>query len=567
MILLFLIYYNISTNEWKIVNKVIHDFIISLGEVNLWIINVIQYSAIVTLLNRHNKLNIRKEPKSRGGIPTWIIHRNEKINAIRRKISYITLIIDCRKNNKELTKHQLTIVKKLRKWFGKTNDVTLSSKLAILKHELKLTTENLRQRKTIMERNAINGRFQSNQKQVFRNWKSKKIEIKENPGKEEITGFWTNIWGKETTYNTNAAWLNQLETDYHPNPKLNDYNVTPELFQDVIKNMKNNGAPGHDLIRSYWIKKLHSTHDYLTKLISKLFENDTQIPQWLATSRTILNPKTEETRNAKNYRPIACQNITYKIYTGILNKFLENHCINNDIITLEQAGGKKESWGCTDQLLINKMILDEVKKHKRNLFVMWYDYKKAFDSMPHNWMLKALALAKVPPKLISAIDRLSKVWATIVSLHGTKETITTDTINYLTGLLQGDCLSLLLFIISVNPLSYLLQKLPGYNAGPPGRRENMISHLFFVDDLKTYAKNIDEAKIQADMITQFTNDIGMEFGEDKCRYLYIENGKRKTLDNAIDINGLQLNELEEGDTYKYLGQDEAVGFNSPLNKE
>ena len=114
----------------------------------------------------------------------------------------------------------------------------------------------------------------------------------------------------------------------------------------------------------------------------------------------------------------------------------------------------------------------------------------------------------------------------------------------------------MLFILSVNPLSYLLQKLPGYSVGPPDGRVNVLSHLFFVDDLKTYAKDIDEAKIQADMITQFTNDINMEFG-----------AQRKSLGDTIDINGLHLEELEEGDTYKYLGQDEAVGFASPLNKE
>ena len=198
---------------------------------------------------------------------------------------------------------------------------------------------------------------------------------------------------------------------------------------------------------------------------------------------------------------------------------------------------------------------------------MWFDYKKTLDSVPHNWILKALELAKVPPNLISAINRLTKVWSTKVSLHGSKETITMDNIRYQTGLLQGDCLSLMLFILSVNPLSYLLQKLPGYSVGPPDGRVNVISNLFFVNDLKTYAKDIDEAKIQADMITQFTNDISMEFGAVKCAYLYIESGKRKSLGDTIDINGLHLEELEEGDTYKYLGQDEAVGFASPLNKE
>ena len=69
---------------------------------------------------------------------------------------------------------------------------------------------------------------------------------------------------------------------------------------------------------------------------------------------------------------------------------------------------------------------------------MWLDYKKAFDSVPHNWMLKALELAKVPPNLISAINRLTKIWSTKVSLHGAKGTIMTDNIKYLTALLQGD---------------------------------------------------------------------------------------------------------------------------------
>ena len=192
--------------------------------------------------------------------------------------------------------------------------------------------------------------------------------------------------------------------------------------------------------------------------------------------------------------------------------------------------------------------------------------QKGKKAVRHNWMLKALELAKVPPNPISAINRLTKVWSTKIPLHDAKETITTDNIKYLTGLLQGDCLSLIIFILSVNPLSYLLQKLPGYSVCPPSRRVSVISHLFFVDDLKTYAKDID-GKIQADMITQFTNDISMEFGTDKCAYLYIENGNRKTLGDTININGLHLEELEDGDTYKYLGQDEAVGFASPLNQE
>ena len=63
-----------------------------------------------------------------------------------------------------------------------------------------------------------------------------------------------------------------------------------------------------------------------------------------------------------------------------------------------------------------------------------------------------------------------KVWATKIKLRGENETIETHVINYLKGVLKGVCLSLLLFILSVNPLSFLLKNLPGYKIGEPGKR-------------------------------------------------------------------------------------------------
>ena len=57
-------------------------------------------------------------------------------------------------------------------------------------------------------------------------------------------------------------------------------------------------------------------------------------------------------------------------------------------------------------------------------------------------------------------------------------------IDYMRGILQGDLLSLTLFVLSVNPLSYLLSKEKGYTLNVTKRG---ISHLSFVDDLKLYA--------------------------------------------------------------------------------
>ena len=473
------------------------------------------------------------------------------------------VIINCHKESKPLTAHQMTIRTKLKRWYGNTRQDTLLSKVSQLKHELKVLSESLRHRTKVSERNSINKNFTSNQRKIFRKWKEKEIETDGEPTKEEVETFWSNIWAKPKNYNKDAPWLKTLERTYGNDATSGHYEINLEIFKSVINNMKNDRAPGNDMIHCYWIKKLTSTHKSIVNEFKKIYENGSMLPEWLVTSRTILLPKNNQTKSAKNYRPIACQNILYKIFTGIINSFLVDHCTNNEIITLEQAGGKPGSWGCTDQLLINKMILEEVKKNRRNLHMMWFDYKKAFDSVPHDWIIKALELVKVPQEIIRTVKNLMQLWSTKLHLND----VTTDTIKYLSGILQGDCLSLILFVLSVNPLSFLLKLLPGYQAGPPGQRDTKINHLFFVDDLKTYAQDEMGAKLQLELVSKFTKDIGMEFGKDKCAHVYVHKGKRKSIGEKFSIKEMEIDELEEGDRYKYLGQDECIGYDDMINKD
>ena len=121
--------------------------------------------------------------------------------------------------------------------------------------------------------------------------------------------------------------------------------------------------------------------------------------------------------------------------------------------------------------------------------------------------------------MISAIEKLSKHWTTIASLHGTNETIITEIIKYLNGIFQGDTLSVLLFVSCLNPLSLLLQKLKGYSYGKS--RNHTLTHNFFVDDLKLYASSISILKKQLDLVTKISKDIGMKFDQEKCAYIKI----------------------------------------------
>ena len=134
----------------------------------------------------------------------------------------------------------------------------------------------------------------------------------------------------------------------------------------------------------------------------------------------------------------------YKIYTGCLNTFLNDHLMGNNKINSEQAGGK--------QLLINETIVNDAKQKRSNLITVWLDYKKPFDSILHTWLIKALHLEKLPIQLINAIETLTQCWHTRVTLNSESETLTTNIIKFLKGIFQGDSLSVSLFVICLNPL-------------------------------------------------------------------------------------------------------------------
>ena len=227
-----------------------------------------------------------------------------------------------------------------------------------------------------------------------------------------------------------------------------------------------------------------------------------------------------------------------KVYTRCLARLIEEHCVDNNIIFPEQAGAKKGMWGCTDQLLINKVVSDEVKRYCRNLCTVWLDYKKAYDSLPHEWICESLRLAKVPEHIVQAIEQIIKSWKTELNLPTANGNILIGDIVYKEGVLQGDYLSVILFMLSLNPSPFLLNETEGYKMGPSEDRNKNLTHLFFVDDLTLFASTLNQAKYLLDVIATFSRDIRMTFGEGKCGFIYIKQGKRKVQGEPLVINGV-----------------------------
>ena len=445
--------------------------------------------------------------------------------------------------------------------------VTVSDELMEMIKMIKPDWKKLRDKKIIAERQRINTLFNINTKSVFREFrKDKKIDVTEPPPKEAVKQFWNDIWSKEGQFNSEAKWVTELRKGYCQNVRPTVQRIKLEHFNKINNNLKDGNSPGRDLIVGYWIKKNISLRQPTFDIYQNINNNNYNLPEWLVKTRTTLLPKNGQTHDPKNYRPIACENLMMKVYTGCIASLLEEHCTENNIIYPEQAGAKKGMWGCTDQLLINKVVADEVRNHRRNLCTIWLDYKKAYDSVPFQWILEALRLAKVPEAIVESIQTLMKSWVVELNLPTKEGNIQIGEILYRKGLLQGDYLSVILFILSLNPVSYLLNQADGYKMGDSEKRDKNLTHLLFVDDMKLYANSRAKALYLLDIVTTFSRDIGMAFGEDKCGYIYIEKGKRKAVGKSMVSNDVTIKELKEGELYKYLGLDENIQYDGSINK-
>ena len=101
------------------------------------------------------------------------------------------------------------------------------------------------------------------------------------------------------------------------------------------------------------------------------------------------------------------------------------------------------------------------------------------------------------------------------------------------------------------PLNLILRKCTaGYKLS---RSQEKINHLMYMDDIKLFVKNEKELETLIHTFRIYIQDIGMEFGIEKCALLVMKSGKRHLTDGIELPNQDKIRTLAENETYKYLG--------------
>ena len=197
-------------------------------------------------------------------------------------------------------------------------------------------------------------------------------------------------------------------------------------------------------------------------------------------------------------------------------------------------------------LCIDQHILNESKTRRKNLAIACIVYKKAYDMVPQSWIINSFKMYKISHEVISFIEKTMKIWRVELTAGG--RSLAEAKIQR--GIFQGDALSLLLFIIAIMPFNHILRKCTaGYKFS---RSQEKINHLMYMDDIKLLAKNEKELETLIHAVRIYSQDMGMEFGIEKCAILVMKSGKRHLTDRIELPIQEKIRTLEKKETFKYL---------------
>ena len=217
--------------------------------------------------------------------------------------------------------------------------------------------------------------------------------------------------------------------------------------------------------------------------------------------------------------------------------------------------------GTVDQLIIDRCIMEEVKQYHKNLAVAFYDYKKAYDKVHNDWMIRVYEWIGIPKQLMQLIEQLMSKWKTRLEVWNDGEKMMSRWIDISCGFLQGDSYSPVGFCISEIPVCKLLQQSKGYRIREPGNRIVNRTHSLFVDDLKQYQESHQKLKDVNKMLVQASLDTGACYGVSKCAEIIFEHGKM-TKGKGLQVleERMQMMDSDENEIYKFLGVEQADGI-------
>ena len=317
---------------------------------------------------------------------------------------------------------------------------------------------------------------------------------------EALSEQYYETFTKEDTTNLPDIAMKPLETD-----PLTNINISRERILKVIQNLKTNKSPGIDKIHPRVLKEVAEVISHPITLIYEKSLEESELPrQWKDAEITPIYKK--EARNLpKNYRPVSLTSIICKILEKLIVEDIVKHVKSNHLNSQEQHGFTPNK-STTTNLLEALNVITEAQMHGIPLDVLFLDYQKAFDTVPHQRLLLQAESFGIRGKVLNWIKAFLSNRRQRVRVNDS----TSSWKPVISGIPQGSILGPILFILYVNDI--------------PSQLQSIIS--MYADDTKLFSALLSDGTPNTlisdlKLLEEWSKKFQMKFHPGKCHVMHI----------------------------------------------
>ena len=314
--------------------------------------------------------------------------------------------------------------------------------------------------------------------------------------------------------------------------------ITLDEIADFLRNINLDSSPGYSGISYHFIKIFFKPlGTFMVKAAKAIFDKGI-LPTAFRIGIISLIPKgNKDKRFLQNWRPICLLDSCYKIFSGVLTKRLNK--VLPSIIDIAQSGFIPGRC-LNDSLRILTDVLEWGNRYKQPGIILSIDYRKAFDTISHSFIINSLKFFGFKENFIRWVKITQNDFMACTSNAGN----ISPPFKLSRGAKQGDPLSPGLFIIGLEVLSLRIRNDPGIIGYKMGSLELRVN--YFADD-SVYLLDRNEQSVNkvVNIIDTFANLSGLHMNKDKSAL--IEFGVRPRIPFCVNLPFKRLKEFD------YLG--------------